>query len=578
MANIGDIFASLRVDDSKLGPEIERAGGKAADSFAGRFRTAVLGPGFATGIGAGVTLGAIGMLSGAVSGLADMLADATRKAIEDEASQRKLAQTLQENVPSWDGATEAVEAFIRKGQDLAFGDDEIRESIGALATATGDVGEAMDISRTAMDLARLKSIDLKQATDIVAKAYAGNIGALRRILPWIDKNADATEALAAIQKAAEGQAESYASTTEGKLVRAQQQLDEAMESLGRSTMPLMAASADVLATQMRWVGRAVDDVNEGLATLGGLIPKAEGEFDALGWTLKNIPFVGAWIRTNELRDAQDEAADAAREHADAVRETRGELFWFDKALKETAEEVPEAVQLGIDRSVKIAAQLPADLAAALREKRATWQDALALLGTDLENEMTRLQEIALLEAALIGPEIVRGLQSKDPVVKAQAEATTRLIVDRLGELQHLSMGWGESTGNAYADGLEKSKLKVGRAAAGVAGVVRNVFEAYSPPGPDSPLHEIDVWGYRTGMAWAEGLAGGLVAGKNGVMAALGGSLGAPGAGAYAGILATVPAPVASSAPATSPAIVRLEIGGRPLMDYIDENLAYRVRR
>ncbi len=64
--------------------------------------------------------------------------------------------------------------------------------------------------------------------------------------------------------------------------------------------------------------------------------------------------------------------------------------------------------------------------------------------------------------------------------------------------------WGTATGNAYVDALvaalEAGKVKITTA----LGLLAALFEAGSPPGPESPLHEIDRWGNRTALAYAEG--------------------------------------------------------------------------
>lgn len=277
------------------------------------------------GVGLGAGIGAFGLMTTAVSKFTDVLGDSVTAAMEDEASVRRLTQTLQENAPAWNGSMAAIERFTKTGQQLAFTDDAIRESIGKLTVSTGDVTRAMDLTRLGMDLARLKGIDLATATDYINKALGGQIGALRRVLPFIDANATATQALTAIQQAAEGQAESYASTTEGSLVRSQIAMKEAMESLGRVTMPALAEATGAVAIQFEWLARSTDDVNKFLRDLTGVIPGVDENFNILGATLENLPLVGTWIKTNQLRDAQEAAAQAALDHANAVAEAKDSL-------------------------------------------------------------------------------------------------------------------------------------------------------------------------------------------------------------------------------------------------------------
>src|SRR5512137_1524785 len=93
--------------------------GKTADGLKGSILTGL-------GLGAGVA--GFQLVTSAVTKAADVLADATRAAIEDEASIRKLTTTLQENAPSWNGSLDAIDRFVKKGQALAFTDDAIREA------------------------------------------------------------------------------------------------------------------------------------------------------------------------------------------------------------------------------------------------------------------------------------------------------------------------------------------------------------------------------------------------------------------------------------------------------------------
>src|SRR5512137_1013141 len=110
------------------------------------------------GVGMGAGISAWGAVSNAASGAIDYLAQATRAAAEDEASQLKLYQALEQNARGWDGNREAIEAVIKERMKLAFSDEEQRDSLALLVADTGDVNEALEIQRGAMDLARLKGM------------------------------------------------------------------------------------------------------------------------------------------------------------------------------------------------------------------------------------------------------------------------------------------------------------------------------------------------------------------------------------------------------------------------------------
>ena len=111
-------------------------------------------------------------------------------------------------------------------------------------SVTKDVDKALELQATAMDLARLRGMDLVTAGDLIGKVYAGNLGTLSRYGIVLRKGTTAAEALAEIQRRASGQAQAYADTTEGQMVVAQIKMNDAMEELGETLTPLAAQFAD----------------------------------------------------------------------------------------------------------------------------------------------------------------------------------------------------------------------------------------------------------------------------------------------------------------------------------------------
>jgi hypothetical protein len=186
----------------------------------------------------GAASGLVGVLAGAgASSVVGALSDAARAAAEDEASTLRLSQAIENTGTSFDSVAGAIDEHIRAGQQLAFSDSDVRESIGQLATALGDSEKAMQLQATAMDVARGKGIDLGAATDLVQKAALGQVGALKKVGIVLDEGATATEALAALQQKFGGQAEKYGSTTEAAIFRVKDSIGEWTESLGQALGP-----------------------------------------------------------------------------------------------------------------------------------------------------------------------------------------------------------------------------------------------------------------------------------------------------------------------------------------------------
>lgn len=235
--------------------------------------------GRAAGISAAAGTFAFNAMSTAIAGAGDFIGDATRQFIADEQSVARLSAALKASVVAWNGNTAAIEATIKARMRLGFTDDEQRNALALAVTATNDVSEALAILGTAMDLARLKSISLEDATSKLIKIEGGNFRALKELGIEIDENATQTEALIAVQKAADGQAKAYAETTGGKLVQAQVRAGEATERLGgifarlgAVILPAVADGLDSVLNLIDGVASSADKAENPINSLLRLLP------------------------------------------------------------------------------------------------------------------------------------------------------------------------------------------------------------------------------------------------------------------------------------------------------------------
>src|SRR2546430_2195116 len=74
-----------------------------------------------------------GALGGAVATTAiGVLSDAARAAADDEASVLSLKQAVENSGASYDDYATTIEAAIKKGQDLAYSDDQTRAALQML--------------------------------------------------------------------------------------------------------------------------------------------------------------------------------------------------------------------------------------------------------------------------------------------------------------------------------------------------------------------------------------------------------------------------------------------------------------
>jgi hypothetical protein len=289
--NVGDLYFSFRGDGARLQKDAKVEGDKAGDSFAATFKKsfsgANLGKGLAQGLGLAGALGGVNLISTAVSKFTDIIQDSVQAALADEESQNRLAASLRTNVANWDGNTKAIEANILTKQRLGFQDEQLRDSLTVLVGATHDVAKAQEIQNTAMDLARFKGIDLQTASEALIKVQGGAYRSLKQLGIQLRDGATQTEALAAVQKVAAGQAEAYAQTNRGKLEASQIALGEAMENFGGTIMPAVVAItqeassvATDLAGNLKTAGDVAQQVGKIMEDLGvGSKDAADGGFD-----------------------------------------------------------------------------------------------------------------------------------------------------------------------------------------------------------------------------------------------------------------------------------------------------------
>src|SRR3990167_712111 len=274
-------------------------------------------------------------LAGDIAGKAvSALTGMAKMAREDAEETDHLALALRNSDPAFKGNLDAVNKAIEAGQDLAFTDSQIRESIGSLITRTHDETKAIGLNRLAMDLARAKKLSLATATGFVGKAFLGQVGALRRAGFAIDATATAEEALRVIQDAVTGSAELFSTTVDGKLVVSMNHLTEKMENAGAKLAFLDSLHEGMIQTNIDLTGTVLDlamglsgqlvagleevglkskDTGRSIFDLGGIFTDA---FNAAG--------VAATDNQGDISDAATETAgDTGRMVTDMVAHLQG---------------------------------------------------------------------------------------------------------------------------------------------------------------------------------------------------------------------------------------------------------------
>jgi hypothetical protein len=207
--------------------------------------------------------------------------DAVKAAIEDQKSQIILANSLRNTVGATDEAIKATEDYISKQQLLVgVSDTELRQSLITLTGATRNLSEAQSLQNIALDVAASGYGDVNSVSKALAKAYAGNLGALKKLVPGMDasivKSKDFNKAMEYLSKTMGGAAIASADTLEGRLRILRLAYDEVLESLGYALLPVVQEFAkyllsDVLPRVQEWVDLNKDELAAGLQSAADFV-------------------------------------------------------------------------------------------------------------------------------------------------------------------------------------------------------------------------------------------------------------------------------------------------------------------
>lgn len=237
-AVVFDILARDRASGTfdKFGNSVDGSSSKMS-KFTGVMKTA--GKAAAFGLGAGLVVGTAALVS------------MTKGAIEDEKAQVLLAATLRNAAGATDEQIAATERWISaQGVALGVTDDELRPALQRLTEATGDVGEAQELTSLAMDVSAGTGKSLKTVSEALAKAQMGQVGALSRYgIRTRDAKGELMSFEDVVKSASgtfEGQAANAAGTLDGKMDRLKLIFDETKEAIGARLIPVVETFADFL--------------------------------------------------------------------------------------------------------------------------------------------------------------------------------------------------------------------------------------------------------------------------------------------------------------------------------------------
>jgi hypothetical protein len=136
------------------------------------------------------TFGALGLAVG-LGTLVNGLKNATKAASDDRKSQGLLATALKNTFGATEQAVAGAESYIKKTQlQTSVLDDELRPALATAVRATGSLTKGQDLLDVALDVSAGTGKDLGTVTNAMSKAFNGNSGALKKLLPSIKEGQD----------------------------------------------------------------------------------------------------------------------------------------------------------------------------------------------------------------------------------------------------------------------------------------------------------------------------------------------------------------------------------------------------
>lgn len=146
------------------------------------------------------------------------------------------------------------------------------------------------------------------------------------------------------------------------------------------------------------------------------------------------------------------------------------------------------------------------IAKGLRSKnpaiRAAAQEAKALI----DGQIKKIPPAAKDAGEKGGRALATGINNTRTQSREAANRTKNSIRDGWN-ISASARGWGVATGRAYGSGIRSTAGWIRQAAANALAAAKSIMATHSPPGPDSPLHDIVDWARETMQFYAGGIEG-----------------------------------------------------------------------
>lgn len=189
------------------------------------------------------SLGAVGLTLG-VAALANGLKNATKAASDDRKSQGLLANALKNTLGATDNAIAGAERYIKKTQlSSSVLDDQLRPALQSTVRATGSLSDGQRLLDIALDISAETGKDLSSVSGALGKAFNGNTGALKKLVPGLKLTGDV---IGNLEKQFQGASETAANLDPYK--RLEVIFADLQETVGEALLPALDEFAQYLAS------------------------------------------------------------------------------------------------------------------------------------------------------------------------------------------------------------------------------------------------------------------------------------------------------------------------------------------
>jgi methyl-accepting chemotaxis protein len=218
--------------------------------------------------------------------------DAVQGALEEEKALRQLHNTVK-NL-GFEDATDALDDFIDStARSTTATDDDLRPAMAKLLTATRDVTTAQRYMAIALDLSAFASVPLETAVNAVSKAAAGQVTALKKLVPGLETmkatTPDVTAVFAELGRVVDGSAAAAFGSLSGQMGQVAEDAGELQDAFGKGFLEAvtqgdasvgeMSTTLQELQPTLEEVGRTVGETVTAVSDIAGAISTARESFD-----------------------------------------------------------------------------------------------------------------------------------------------------------------------------------------------------------------------------------------------------------------------------------------------------------